>query len=659
MLAKSKAVLPWCLSAGLTGLVLLAIVMFLRRHLQEVRELLSIGPSLLLFAVATMVLRVVTLGWMNRAMLRALNTNLGVVEAFWLAAVTVAGNLLLPLQAGMAFRAKYLHSQHAVAYSHFLAILLGVQLLLFAATSFVATVSLFLLFPVGHGLPSDTAILASAACLAASIAIMALPLSRTSAPAGLKILKPVSEAWHALREKRGLLPKVFASCVLLRCCEATCFWAVWTGADLHSEWVAAFALTSVAAIPAHIGVTPGGIGIYEGVICLLSDSFGFSVVQGLTISLMCRALAAIVSVVIALPGLWVFSRRRTLPAKPPREHGRAEADVGMLRRLPHRVYFHGLNLANFVVPLRCDLARFPEDTFIVAGSPRSGTTWVADVVARTTRSRIIFEPLLASRSGNFVLAQSFFFRERSSPNYPLYIPASAARPEGRYKQLENILRGRIHTYWSQMGTRPGVFRHRIIKEVRANLYLGFLAENWPAVKILFILRDPYSALDSQIERAARGWDFNWDKADVLSQTQLMEDWLLPFRATIESAETLVERLANKWCIETYVGFRQLQDRPNAFTVSYEWLRAALSHWTRVERFLTPHRWCSRTLKKTVDTPSFTSYRSIQQIRGHGGGYRTLDREAERVIARTIDEYGLGDLCKQLAEGNLENASIPC
>ncbi|NQT17970.1 MAG: flippase-like domain-containing protein [Planctomycetes bacterium] len=601
------------MSVGLTGLVLFAIVMFLRRHLQEVRDLLSIGPSLLLFAMATMVFRVFTIGWMNRAMLRALNTDLGAAEAFWLAAVTVAGNLLLPLQAGMAFRAKYLHSRHAVAYSHFLAILLGAQLLLFAATCFVATVSLLLLFPLGHGLRSDTAIFASVACLAASIAVMALPRSRTSALAGLKMLKPASEAWHALREKRGLLPKVFASCVLLRCCEATCFWAVCTGADLQSGWVATFALTSVAAI---------------------------------------------VSVTIALPGLWAFSRRRSIPSKPLRDPGRAEADVGIVRQLPRRVYFHGLNLVNYVAPLHCDLARFPEDTFIVAGSPRSGTTWVADVVARTTKSRIIFEPLLVSKRGNFVLTQNFFFRERSSPNYPLCIPASAVRQDRRCRQVETILRGRIHTYWSQMGTRPGVFRHRIIKEVRANLYLGFLAENWPAVKILFILRDPYSTLDSQIERAARGWDFNWDKTDVLSQAQLMEDWLLPFRATIERAETLLERLANKWCIETYVALCQLQDRPNAFAVSYEWLSAALSHWTPIERFLMPHRWCRKALKKAIDTPSFTSYRSVQQVRGHVSGYRTLDREAERVIARIIDEYGLSELSKQLTAGNLRSPSIP-
>lgn len=293
------------LSIALTASVLAGIAVYLGRHANEVRDLAAVRPGVLL-AAATVVLRVATVGWINRGMLRAVDIDVKVGEIFWLSAVTVAGNLLVPFQAGTVFRAKYLHERHALAYSRFVVLLLGMQLLLFAASSLVATISLVVLFPIGRGLPSDAALVASAACLAGTVAVIGL--SSLSVPRWPRVaaLESATQAWRALRARPALAARIFVGCALLRGCEATCFWMLSSAVGLSYGPLAAIALTSVAAIPAHVGVTLGGIGIYEGTICMLSESFGLTVVQGLTVSLMCRALVAIVSVSLALPGCWGY-----------------------------------------------------------------------------------------------------------------------------------------------------------------------------------------------------------------------------------------------------------------------------------------------------------------------------------------------------------------
>ncbi len=330
----------------------------------------------------------------------------------------------------------------------------------------------------------------------------------------------------------------------------------------------------------------------------------------------------------------------------------------MAPRLLRRVCFHALRLMNYVAPLYKDRARFPDDVVLVVGSARSGTTWVADVIARATNARVIFEPFLVSRNRNFVLTQRILSRERVARNYPLYIPTGGMFHGKYHEVIEQILRGRIRSFWSEMEARPGVFRHRVIKDIRANLFLGFIAENWPGVKIIFVVRNPYSTVSSQLGKVAHGWDFSWDKADVLSQEQLMRDWLVPFAATLERAQTLVERLTNRWCIETYLGFHQLRSHPRSLVVSYEKLSDHPSNWHELAQFLSACCWDEQAFRTAWSRASFTALRNARQIREREDNCDMLDKEAKALIAQVVDEYGLGEVAQQRSAGPLEQKCRP-
>jgi hypothetical protein len=293
-----------------------------------------------------------------------------------------------------------------------------------------------------------------------------------------------------------------------------------------------------------------------------------------------------------------------------------------------------------------DVGGSPDDTIVVAGSARSGTTWVGDVVAQATNSRIVFEPFLIDRHGDFVLSRTRRLPARVLRNYQLHIPASAGPQERHFAQMDRILRGQVGSFWSEMQARPGVFRHRVVKEVRANLFLGYLATNWPAIRILLVLRDPYQVIASQLAKIREGWKFDWNKEDVLSQEALMHEWLAPFESTIVGAVGLVERLANKWCIETYVAQEELRGRNSALVISYAEFAGESASWTRVAEFLGAFDWSAGACQAAVAVPSYTARRP--SFRGHGSpSPRSLDGNTLSAIAHIVDEYGLTDLVRQL------------
>lgn len=115
-----------------------------------------------------------------------------------------------------------------------------------------------------------------------------------------------------------------------------------------------------------------------------------------------------------------------------------------------RVRFHARRATRFVWPRYVDLGASPGDTIVVAGTARSGTTWIGDVVAQATNSRIIFEPFLVDRQGDFALSWARRLPGRTLRNYQLYIPARSGPQERRFAQADRILRGKVRSFWSEM-----------------------------------------------------------------------------------------------------------------------------------------------------------------------------------------------------------------
>jgi len=211
-----------------------------------------------------------------------------------------------------------------------------------------------------------------------------------------------------------------------------------------------------------------------------------------------------------------------------------------------------------------DRAGGPEDAVVIAGSGRSGTTWLEELVNSDGSARVLFEPFRSSE-----------------------VPALSAIGEYRYlrpndvhhvdevaKLLSGIPR---HNRWVNHQNYARIARWRIVKEIREHYLLGWMRRNFPQTPMAFVLRHPVSVAASQ---QRMGWR---DRLQQCSeQPTLVEDHLAPYMPVIESLNTPWRRLVGQWCLENLVAFRTLA-ASGAALVLYEELLTKPSALDAVRR----------------------------------------------------------------------------
>lgn len=198
-----------------------------------------------------------------------------------------------------------------------------------------------------------------------------------------------------------------------------------------------------------------------------------------------------------------------------------------------------------------DLNPSIDATTFVAGTGRSGTAWVANIVNYDHRARYVFEPF-----NPFKVPECAGFRYRQ------YLrPTETA--EKYVGPARIILSGRITNDWIDQFNRALVSRRRVVKEIRANLMLKWLKERFPGIRLIMMFRHPCA---DAISRLRLGWQSHLE--DLLAQDDLVTDHLAPFVAEMRAARSPFEQHVFLWCAENFVPLRQLAPGDAAF-VFYE------------------------------------------------------------------------------------------
>jgi hypothetical protein len=180
-------------------------------------------------------------------------------------------------------------------------------------------------------------------------------------------------------------------------------------------------------------------------------------------------------------------------------------------------------------------------SMIVAGTGRSGTTWLAKIISSQLSCRVMFEP----------------FHARYVPDFRGFEYFQYMRPEAEDGRLEaychQVLSGRIRHPWIDREVEVVFPRYRLIKEIRMNLFLKWLAQRVPQVPVLFIIRHPCAVVQSRMQL---GWATDDDLAPFLVQDALVADFLTDKMDIIRRAESPEQKHAVVWCISNLVPLRQ-------------------------------------------------------------------------------------------------------
>jgi hypothetical protein len=279
-----------------------------------------------------------------------------------------------------------------------------------------------------------------------------------------------------------------------------------------------------------------------------------------------------------------------------------------------------------------DLGGDASHTVYVAGSQRSGTTWLASLLVEMYRCRLVFEPL---REDHVPDAVGCSFNRYLDPG---------AHDGALERYALDALSGRVRSPWSDRWNTVRVARRRVVKEIGQNLLLPWIARRFPQMPVVLVLKHP---LTSAFSAAELGWADRL--AETLDQPELLAGPLSPMAAVVREFSGMTDpflRQVLRWCVETYVPV-QLLDRERVVVVFFENLsRDPRREMDRVSSYLDRfgrRGWRARAVdSRALRRPSFTDWRRTAGTTAEDRFRTSLERiggRAQEAMA-LVSEFGL-------------------
>ncbi len=217
----------------------------------------------------------------------------------------------------------------------------------------------------------------------------------------------------------------------------------------------------------------------------------------------------------------------------------------------------------------------PQRCILVAGLPRSGTSWLAKCLSFAPGFTYYREPDNWERVPGAEKRFMFLYLNETHDD-PVYrrhmIRACAGQVATPYTMSEDpgpLLRlaGRPGR---RLGERfPALFlrkRHVLVKLVHASLNLNWFSAHLPLAQQVYILRHPCGQFESWKRLGWNPWPVR-----LLENPRLVADHLHPFQDLIRSAQTFWERAGAFWGAVMYVVHRLQESGGERQMVAYEWL----------------------------------------------------------------------------------------
>jgi hypothetical protein len=235
---------------------------------------------------------------------------------------------------------------------------------------------------------------------------------------------------------------------------------------------------------------------------------------------------------------------------------------------------------------------------MIAGAARSGTTWIAQVISSQIPARILFEPFHSGLVADYATFNYFQYRRPEEDDGELFA------------YCQQVFSGAIRHPWIDRAVDTLHPQIRIVKEIRANLFLKWIQRRFPEVPLLFVIRHPCAVVQSRMQL---GWATESDIGPFLAQPALIQDHLSEKLAVIEQALTPEQEHAVIWCISNLIPLRQFAPGELA-VVFYENL--CLQPAAEVDRiFGAIGKTYQPSILTVLDRPSSTSKSTSEVMRG--------------------------------------------
>jgi hypothetical protein len=194
------------------------------------------------------------------------------------------------------------------------------------------------------------------------------------------------------------------------------------------------------------------------------------------------------------------------------------------------------------------LGNYDEVIWLI-GCGRSGSTWVADLISHSSKSRQIVEPF-----------HPYGMREMS-----FLTPHQYLRPDDVDRKLESaasrVFSGKLthpSVDWNVSSDRRFLYNGLIVKDIFANLFSKWASCRFPRVKTVLLIRNPFAVALSQAKMSGSNWG---TVKNLLGQPKLHNDYLHRFEDVIGRLDIENDVILSQvfmWSVINYVPLRQFR-----------------------------------------------------------------------------------------------------
>lgn len=281
------------------------------------------------------------------------------------------------------------------------------------------------------------------------------------------------------------------------------------------------------------------------------------------------------------------------------------------------------------------------DTIIISGTPRAGTTWLAEIMSTTSGYTNVFEPLHPVR---FPEAGKLGFQPRT------FLRPGTSWSEGR-QYIERALTGRvvINRYEGIDKLVSNLISNKlIVKFVRANRFLPWMVQEFPVRSSILIIRHPCAVIASQMQSGHYGYNEPYTGQDIfpgkerilkeIKQLGCFDENIINKFEYVKSKE---EVLALIWCMDNYVPLSSLCVN-SLILVPYEKLvgdgAESLQRIFDLCEIETPEKAIKRLHRPSKKASNDLKVKNVQQQLSKWKKYLSGQQIAR--ILRIVNEFGL-------------------
>lgn len=200
---------------------------------------------------------------------------------------------------------------------------------------------------------------------------------------------------------------------------------------------------------------------------------------------------------------------------------------------------------------------------VIAGSGRSGTSWLIEAITLDTHYRPIFEPLHFKYVPNVDVDWWNKYLCKGDNHKELedhFQKVFHSRPDQAWYRWMHF-RVPIDASWYQTATQYAYYlpnvrpwaKQRVVKMIKGNLLLEWLHDRFQP-RIVFISRHPCAVVASRM--AYGGWQDG--KSKWMRQRRLIDDHLQSKMSLVRSIKSPVQMHALNWCVENFLPMLQLK-----------------------------------------------------------------------------------------------------